>query len=146
MYNLSQLTEKLPVPEKIEMVAQGYAAWLTWSQELPGSIPETLQSFGGREVSRAGEYVHLMQKRLKSLKFFRDGALFLYFMTRSFFWILLGVLMVSTLLVGLGTYVGLRREMDWAFSVLEQRDALLQLGGYAGVQCCPWPWRQSGRP
>ncbi|RQD79581.1 tetratricopeptide repeat protein [Desulfonatronospira sp. MSAO_Bac3] len=80
------------------------------------------------ELDQAGKCAQLMQKRLRSLRLFRDGVLFLYFMTRSFFWILLGVLLASTLIVGLGTYVGLRREMEWAFSILEQRRSLLQLG------------------
>ena len=133
-YDLQEINSRLEVIPLKSIAAGKIYSLVSESQSLLESVqvlnistPQGCRQ-AREELDRAGEHVHLMQKRLSSLKLFRDGVLFLYFMARSFFWILLGVVLVSSLLVGLGTYVGLRREMDWAFSVLEQRAALLQLG------------------
>jgi len=112
---------------KIFRLGSEVRAMLKEVQSLDINAPEGYR-LARAELTMAAEHISRMQKRLKSLELFRDASLFLYFMTRSFFWILLAVLLAGTFLVGAGTYAGLRREVDWAFSVLEQREAMLQVG------------------
>lgn len=51
MYNLSTLTKSLPKIDHPELVSQGFALWMVWENELPQSVPETLMSFGGWQLS-----------------------------------------------------------------------------------------------
>lgn len=83
---------------------------------------------GTQYMERARECMALLEKKLKTLKTFREGMLFLYIMAKDFVWILLAVLAGSVLLVPLIAYAGLAQEMDWALSIVEERRALLQVG------------------
>src|SRR6056297_670487 len=50
MLSISQLLQKIPKIERTDILHAGYACWIVWGKSLPGSIPQTLSSFGGWEV------------------------------------------------------------------------------------------------
>ncbi|MFP4168599.1 MAG: hypothetical protein ACLFSY_07120 [Desulfonatronovibrionaceae bacterium] len=51
MLNISSLLQKIPRIERTDILHSGYASWIVWGKSLPGSIPQTLSSFGGWEVA-----------------------------------------------------------------------------------------------
>lgn len=62
----NELTQKLPSLAKAKMVSQGIGLWITWSGDLPQSVPQTFLEFGG---------IHVSQEKSQALwYFFGDEA------------------------------------------------------------------------
>ncbi|MFO7816674.1 MAG: tetratricopeptide repeat protein [Thermodesulfobacteriota bacterium] len=51
MLNIQSLLKKTSEIEQTDILHSGFASWIVWSKNLPGSIPQTLTSFGGWKVA-----------------------------------------------------------------------------------------------
>ncbi|MCA1742511.1 MAG: hypothetical protein LC631_00925, partial [Desulfovibrionales bacterium] len=79
-------------------------------------------------TAQAEEQVESLHKKLSSLKVARDGILFVMLMFRSFLWTLIILMTLSIIIVPLITYLGMRYDLAWAGSLVEEKMLFFQAG------------------
>lgn len=79
-------------------------------------------------TTQAEEQIASLHKKLSTLKITRDGILFVMLMFRSFLWTMIILMTLSIIIVPLVTYLGVRYELAWAGSLIEERTLFFQVG------------------
>ncbi|RQD64580.1 MAG: tetratricopeptide repeat protein [Desulfonatronovibrio sp. MSAO_Bac4] len=79
-------------------------------------------------TTQAEEQVASLHKKLSSLKVARDGILFVMLMFRSFLWTMIILMTISIIIVPLITYFGMRHDLAWAGSLVEEKALFFQVG------------------